>query len=256
MALDTSEEEQVEKIQTFLRQNGWFLAIGLVLVLGGNFGFRSWEDQKQAAAEAASDAFTTFQAAARESATDDDKRAGAIDLGDAFVADYPDTDYAVLAGLQVAKLQFSAGNLSDAETALRSISGAANSHLAPLVQIRLARLLGAQDRPEEGLTLLAEPLEWASFMSGRHEVEGDLLYQLDRLDEARQAYQLAVNTAGEEGLHGLTMKVEDLTFAAANVDTVEADGSGANNDAVSVEDAAAGLDAVADESQAETKDNG
>ena len=93
-------------------------------------------------------------------------------------------------------------------------------------------------------------------MSGRHEVEGDLLYQLDRLDEARQAYQLAVNTAGEEGLPGLTMKVEDLTFAAANVDTVEADGSGANNDAVSVEDAAAGLDAVADESQAETKDNG
>lgn len=157
MALDTSEEEQIEKIQTFLRQNGWFLAIGLVLVLGGNFGFRSWEDQKQAAAEAASDAFTTFQTAARESATDEDKRAAAIALGDAFIADHAGTDYAVLAGLQIAKLHFSAGSLSEAEAALRAITDAASTYLAPLVQIRLARLLGAQDRPEEGLTLLAEP---------------------------------------------------------------------------------------------------
>ena len=256
MALDTSEEEQVEKIQTFLRQNGWFLAIGLVLVLGGNFGFRSWEDQKQAAAEAASDAFTTFQTAARESAMDEDKRTAAIDLGDAFVVDHPNTDYAVLAGLQVAKLHFSAGNLSGAETALRSIIGAAGSQLAPLVQLRLARLLGAQDRPQEGLTLLAEPLEWAGFMAARHEVEGDLLYQLDRRDEARQAYQLAVNTAGEEGLPGLTMKVEDLTFAAANVDPAVTDESGGNNEAVSVEDAAAVREAVVDESQAEFQDNG
>ena len=93
-------------------------------------------------------------------------------------------------------------------------------------------------------------------MAARHEVEGDLLYQLDRRDEARQAYQLAVNTAGEEGLPGLTMKVEDLTFAAANVDPAVTDESGGNNEAVSVEDAAAVREAVVDESQAEFKDNG
>lgn len=256
MALDTSEEEQIEKIQTFLRQNGWFLAIGLVLVLGGNFGFRSWEDQKQAAAEAASDAFTTFQTAARESATDEDKRAAAIALGDAFIADHAGTDYAVLAGLQIAKLHFSAGSLSEAEAALRAITDAASTYLAPLVQIRLARLLGAQDRPEEGLTLLAEPLEWAGFLSARHEVEGDLLYQLDRLDEARQAYQLAVNTAGEEGLPGLTMKVEDLTFAAANVDPAMIEESRDNNGAALEEDTAVIGDPATDETQADTKDNG
>ncbi len=254
MALDTSEEEQIEKIQTFLRQYGWFLAMGLVLVLGGNYGLRSWEDQNQAAAEAASDGFTTFQAAARESATDADKRSAAIDLGDAFVADHPGTDYAVLAGLQIAKLHFSAGNLSDAEAALRAITGAVSPQLAPLVQIRLARLLGAQARPEEGLTLLAEPLEWAGFVAARHEVEGDLLYQLNRLDEARQAYQLAVNTAGEEGLPGLTMKVEDLTFAAATVDQGVIAEIDALNEPASVEDAAAVLDA--DGSQADIKDNG
>jgi hypothetical protein len=54
----------------------------------------------------------------------------------------------------------------------------------------------------------------------------------------------------------LTMKVEDLTFAAANVDPAVTDGSGGNNDAVSVEDAATVRDAAADEPQAESKDNG
>ena len=53
MALDTSEEEQVEKIQSFFRENGWFLAIALAAVLGGNFGYRTWEDQKAADAAAA-----------------------------------------------------------------------------------------------------------------------------------------------------------------------------------------------------------
>jgi len=103
--------------------------------------------------------------------------------------------------------------------------------------------------------VLAEPLEWAGFMAARHEVEGDLLYQLDRLDEARQAYQLAVNTAGEEGLPGLTMKVEDLTFATASMDPAISDES-SNNEAASVEAPAAGPDASADGSQADSKDNG
>lgn len=256
MALDTSEEEQIEKIQNFLRQNGWFLAIGLVLVLGGNFGYRSWGDQKQAAAEAASDAFSTFQTAAQESVADADKQSAAIDLGDAFIADHPDTNYAVLAGLQVAKLYFSSGKLNEAESALRAIKGSANEQLLPLVQIRLARLLGAQDRPEEGLTLLAEPMAWAGFIAARHEAEGDLLYQLDRLDEARQAYQLAVNTAGEDGLLGLTMKVEDLTFAAAVVDQAGLDKSVDNDEAALAQDSTSAEGAEADEPSVDTKDNG
>jgi|TARA_B110000967_G_scaffold172522_1_gene183606 predicted negative regulator of RcsB-dependent stress response len=256
VALDTSEEEQVEKIQTFFRQNGWFLAIGLVFVLGGNFGYRSWEDQKRSAADAASDAFSTFQTAARESAADADQRSAAISLGDAFMADHSDTNYAVLAGLQVAKLHFGSGKLSEAESALRTIKGSASEQLLPLVQIRLARLLGAQDRPEEGLTLLAEPMQWAGFTAARHEAEGDLLYQLDRLDEARQAYQLAVNTAGEDGLPGLTMKVEDLTFAAAAVDQADLDESISDDQPAAVQDAASVDAAEADAMPADTKDNG
>ena len=175
---------------------------------------------------------------------DADKRAAAISLGDAFMADHSDTNYAVLAGLQVAKLHFSAGNLSEAEAALRTINGSASAQLLPLVQIRLARLLGAQDRPEEGLTVLAEPMQWAGFTAARHEAEGDLLYQLDRLDEARQAYQLAVNTAGEDGLPGLTMKVEDLTFAAAAVDPADSDESSSMTKPAAVQEAAS-VDAAA-----------
>jgi hypothetical protein len=77
------------------------------------------------------------------------------------------------------------------------------------------------DRPEEGVTALSGDLEWAGYASARHEAEGDLLYQLNRLDEARQAYQLAVNTSSGSAAPGLTMKVEDLTYLNAGVEAPE-----------------------------------
>lgn len=211
MALDTSEEEQVEKIQSFFRENGWFLAIALAAVLGGNFGYRTWEDQKAANAAAASDAFTAFQEAARQ--TDGADTSALIAQGEAVLKDHKDSQYALLAGLQLAKIQFDADDISAAEATLRGLSDRDNALLEPLIQVRLARVLGAQNRAEEGLTLLSQSIDWAGFTSNKYETEGDLLYQLGRMDEARQAYQLAVNTAGEGQQTALTMKVEDLTYA-------------------------------------------
>lgn len=224
MALDTSEEEQVEKIQSFFRDNGWFIAIALVAALGGNYGYRTWEDQKAAYAASASDAFTAFQDASRGNVVED--KAALIAQGEALQLDYADSEYALLAGLQLAKIHFDAGDLQAAEATLREISDTDNELLSPLVQLRLARALSAQDRAEEGLTILAKQIRWAGFTSAKNELEGDLLYQLGRLDEARQSYQLAENTAGEGLQPGLTMKVQDLTFAEADIPAAsEPDGS-------------------------------
>ncbi len=221
MALETSEEEQIEKIQGFLKENGWTLALALILALGGNFGYRSWENNQKAQIEAASDAFSDFQTVAREGVSESDRQS-AISQGMAFRVDFPDSHYAVLAALQIAKLQFQADDLEAAEAVLRDASEGASETLKPLVQLRLARLLSAMDRPEEGVTALSSDLEWAGYASARHEAEGDLLYQLNRLDEARQAYQLAVNTSSGSAAPSLTMKVEDLTYLDAGVDTAEA----------------------------------
>ena len=221
MALETSEEEQIETIQGFLKENGWTLALALILALGGNFGYRSWENNQKAQIEAASDAFSDFQTVAREGVSESDRQS-AISQGMAFRVDFPDSHYAVLAALQIAKLQFQADDLEAAEAVLRDASEGASETLKPLVQLRLARLLSAMDRPEEGVTALSSDLEWAGYASARHEAEGDLLYQLNRLDEARQAYQLAVNTSSGSAAPSLTMKVEDLTYLDAGVDTAEA----------------------------------
>ncbi len=220
MALETSEEEQIEKIQGFLKDYGWTLALALILALGGNFGYRSWENTQKAQIEAASDAFSDFQAIAREG-VDDADRQSAISQGMAFRVDFPDSHYAILAAMQIAKLHFQAGDLEAAESVLRDAADDASETLKPLIQLRLARLLSAMDRPEEGVIALSRDIEWAGYASARHEAEGDLLFQLNRLDEARQAYQLAVNTAGQAAAPGLTMKVEDLTFAETVVDGAE-----------------------------------
>ena len=49
---------------------------------------------------------------------------------------------------------------------------------------------------------------------------------MGRKDEARQSYQFAVSTGGDNVLQSLTMKLEDLTFVAAPAGSEETSMSG------------------------------
>ena len=54
----------------------------------------------------------------------------------------------------------------------------------------------------------------SGYASAWHETRGDILFEMGRKDEARQSYQFAVSTGGDNVLQSLTMKLEDLTFAS------------------------------------------
>ena len=49
-----SEKEQIEKIKKWWDANGTAIIVGLVIGLGGIFGYRYWESSKMLAGEAAS----------------------------------------------------------------------------------------------------------------------------------------------------------------------------------------------------------
>ena len=53
MVTDRTEEEQVEALKKWWEENGTQLLIGIVVVLGGIFGFRTWEANTAEAAETA-----------------------------------------------------------------------------------------------------------------------------------------------------------------------------------------------------------
>ena len=77
----------------------------------------------------------------------------------------------------------------DASESLRALL-AMNGHepFKHIARLRLAKVLLYQDRPEEVLTLLAEP-RGGAFTARYAEVRGDAYVALGRFNEARSAYQ-------------------------------------------------------------------
>ena len=43
-----TDEQQAEVVKRWLRQNGLFMVLGVVLGLGGLFGWNSWQDRQEA----------------------------------------------------------------------------------------------------------------------------------------------------------------------------------------------------------------
>ena len=43
MSLDSTEEEQIDQIKQFFKENGLFMLIAIVLVVGGNIGYDYYE---------------------------------------------------------------------------------------------------------------------------------------------------------------------------------------------------------------------
>lgn len=226
MSLDSTEEEQVDQIKQFFRENGLFMLIAVILVVGGNIGYDYYETSERTAAEAASLDFSNFQKTVDEVVATGSGREDALAMGEAIKADHPGTAYAALGALQLARLYFDDKAYAEAETELSFAADSSISLIAPLARIRLAKVILAQSEFERALQALGDDTGLSGYASAWHETRGDILFEMGRKDEARQNYQFAVSTGGDNVLQSLTMKLEDLTFVAAPAGSEETSMSG------------------------------
>lgn len=135
MEVYNTEEEQVEAIKDWWKENGKAVIIGAVVGLGGLFGWRYYQDSVTQAREAASQNYTSainaLQAKGAEAAAD----------VEAFIASNDVKEYSVLAALQLAKAQVTAGDLDAALTQLKwAQSNSKDAALIPLTTYRIARV--------------------------------------------------------------------------------------------------------------------
>ena len=90
-----------------------------------------------------------------------------------------------------------------------------DANLGELARQRLARVLAAQGKLEEGLKLLEGDADQV-YLASREELKGDLLVQLGKADEARAAYEKAKAALAEDAaVGGLQMKLDDLAKGEA-----------------------------------------
>ena len=196
-----TEEQQVEQIKAWWKENGKAVVLGTVIGLGGLFGWRYYQSEVQSAKEQASDAYT--QVVNRlESGSET-----AIADVQAFIAAHESSQYSVLASLQLAKAQVDNGDLDAAAEQLSwAIANTQDVAILPIAQTRLARIYAEQGAFDKALAEL-DKVTAESWAAKAAELRGDVLLQKGETEAAREAYVSAQQLGASPALQ---IKLDDL----------------------------------------------
>lgn len=206
---DNTEQEQIEALKRWWEDNGRSVLVGIGVFLAVVLGWQTWTGYQNRKAEAASGEYETLLAAL------DSDAAKAQEIGRRLVAQYPSSAYAGFAALSLAKLAVEQGDLDGAAAQLRWVMEQGQPQdVRPVARERLARVLLAQQKPEEALKVLDGGGD-GSLRPLFDELKGDILLAQGKRAEAYAAYSNA--HAGYDVPAKRTvvrMKMDDLADAA------------------------------------------
>jgi predicted negative regulator of RcsB-dependent stress response len=184
-----SEEEQVEALKRWWKENGRSTMIGVVLALGLGFGWQGWQKNQELAAESASNLYQQMLQAlsAEEDQGTTIGRQIAVELKDS----HRGSVYAQFAAMHLARLAVNDGQPQVAEQELRWTLAMADAgdDVQQVAQLRLARVLASQDKQEEALGLLEGAI--TDFIASYAMARGDILLSQGLEAEAFDAYETA-----------------------------------------------------------------
>ena len=143
MAEHLSDEEQIENLKRWWKENGAQLLLMVVLVLGGWFGWQAWQDHNQKKAADASLVFEEIMELIQEqNLTDlgDEEQERLTSLARSLRNEYSGSQYAEYATLTLARLAVARGELEQAAEFLEQVAnGAKDQELAALARARAHR---------------------------------------------------------------------------------------------------------------------
>lgn len=204
--MDT-EKEELEALQKWWRENGRAVVVGLVLGLGGVFGWTTWQSRVEAKAERVS---VIYQSMVDMAAADDHLEA--LLRAEQIIQDHPDSQYAALSALLGAKSALAAGRSGDSSRLLGwVVENAARVEIRDLARIRSAQLLLDAGNRDAGLETLAQ-IKTPAFAATVDELRGDILVDNQNGHAAAQAYESALaSDALTSGIRArVRMKLDDL----------------------------------------------
>lgn len=223
MSVHLSEEEQLEALKRWWKEYGRAILISALVAIGAYFAWNAWQDQQRTKAETASATYEELLQAvsvAPGETLSDTERATAEHLASQLKEGDSSSLYAHNAAFFLAKIAVSQGDLDKAASELRWVlANKPDLATEQLANLRLARVLLAQQNYDEALSLVQTP-PTGGFTSEYAEVHGDVLKAKGDLDAARTAYEKALSSATpqqQERFMVLQMKLDDLKQPVANV---------------------------------------
>lgn len=202
-----SEQEQVEAVKRWWKENGKALIFGLVVGIGGLAGYRYWDNLETSRAENASITYERFLAMVEAGRSED-----AIKTGETILDAYAGSAYARLAALLLAKMAVEGGDYARAKALLTPLAeSAGESELRAIANMRLARILLAEGDAEAAAARL-DAVPRIDDEEPYPELRGDVLVARGKEDEARGYYREALARAAEIGLErgAIQLKLDNL----------------------------------------------
>lgn len=204
MSTYQTDEEQVEAIKKWWQENGKSVIGGIVLGLLVVGGGKGWMEYSRVQAENASMLYEGFAQVARG-----DDLPAAVQRADELISAYGNSTYARFAALEMAKLQYQAGDKDKAAQRLQwVVDNASDQGIKQLAQLRLANLLLDMDKLDDANTL-AQSVSQGGFAGEFSALKGDIALAKGDKEAARQAWQQALDQ-GAADVTGLRMKLTSI----------------------------------------------
>ena len=201
-----TEEQQVEALKKWWKENGTSLIVGLFVGVSALFGWRYYAEQNNIHAVQASDLYMQVMQSAALQRVDDKT----IDINNKLINEYSDTPYAALSSLALAKFEYEKDNSEAAVAQLELAVKHASDDLIKLISsLRLVRLYIEQKKYDEAEAQLNIPHD-AAYDAQFEELKGDLYYAKGDAEQARIAYDKAINLQGLSVSKWLKLKRQNL----------------------------------------------
>ncbi len=185
-----TEEQQVEAIKEWWKQNGNAIIAGIVIGLMAIFGWRGYNENLIKEAQEASLLYEQMVFASRSNDAENSRV-----YADRIIADHESTLYGTYAKLMIAKLEAENGNLDEAAKQLEwVVANHKQIEIGHIASLRLARVYIDADKLDAAEQILNTKNPGA-FTAQYEELKGDMLAKQGLNDAAREAYQKAMSNS-------------------------------------------------------------
>lgn len=200
MDVYSTEEQQVESIKKWWRDNGKAVFIGAIIGIGGLYGWRYFQADQQTRSEQALGSYVNIVEALTQNPVQGQEQAVQ------FIKDNPGS-YAAMLELQLAKSLVTSGDLLGAATQLRATQASTDDIFKTLATLRLARIEAALGNHAVALTELNK-VKLESWKAQIEELRGDIELQQGDLQAARTAYMASIAVAANPQVQ---MKLDNMS---------------------------------------------
>lgn len=206
--VNLSEEEQVEALKNWWKENGRSVIAGVVIGLGAVFGWQGWTQYQRTVAQQGGESLQKLQQAVAIGESESAEKQAEM-----MIAEFDGSTYSVLSSLELAKIKLAQGDLSGAEVQLRwALQNSSEPSLRQIARLRLARILLDKGETDAAAEVVASA-DKDGFSGEFAELKGDIALLKGDREAARAGYSEALQN-GVSGAVLVQMKLDDLAPAA------------------------------------------